>query len=234
MKTIIHKADTRGYFDHGWLKTNHTFSFARYHNPDRVNFGALRVLNDDTVEAGNGFGRHPHDNMEIITIPLHGELLHKDSMGNAEILKTGEVQVMSAGTGIFHEEHNASKNELLSLLQIWIFTDTKNIKPVYGQTYYEPNAALNAWQKLVTKSEEGTLHIHQDAVISRVFLSEGNSIEYSFRPQSFGSYVFIIEGEAETAGIKLSRRDGIGIYDAGNFSIKALKNSHILNIEVPE
>jgi len=234
MKTLLHKADTRGYFDHDWLKTSHTFSFARYYDSERVHFGALRVLNDDTISAGEGFGRHPHDNMEIITIPLQGGVLHRDSMANEEIIKAGEIQVMSAGTGIFHEEYNASNNEELTLLQIWIYPDTKNIKPTYSQIGFDPLEAENKWQKLVTKNEPGTLHIHQQASISRILLTEGNTVDYELNKSSFGAYIFLIEGEAEVAGIQLSKRDGLGISQAGNFSVRALKYSYILCIEVPE
>ncbi|MBN1118881.1 MAG: pirin family protein [Bacteroidales bacterium] len=234
MQTILHKANTRGHFNHGWLNTHHSFSFAHYYDPDRVNFGALRVLNDDIIHPGEGFGRHPHDNMEIITIPLEGGVLHRDSMGNEEIIKAGEVQVMSAGTGIFHEEYNASKESHLSLLQIWIFPKEKNIKPTYDQVEFDKTGAFNQWQKLVTKDEEGTLHIHQDAQISRTFLSEGKTLEYSLKESSYGSYLFVIDGEVSVNGSKLGKRDAIGINNVGKFEIHAKKDAHILNIEVPE
>ena len=234
MKTILHKNDSRGHFSFGWLDTHHTFSFARYYDPERVNFGALRVLNDDTVLAGEGFGRHPHDNMEIISIPLSGSLLHRDSMGHEEVIKPGEVQVMSAGTGIFHEEYNGSKNENASFLQIWIFPKEKNIKPVYDQKSFEKEAAQNKWQKLVTYDEAETLHIHQDAAISRTFLEAGKELDYTLMPGSFGSYIFVIEGSVEINNQQLNIRDGLGIWNTSEFKIKALENSYILNLEIPE
>lgn len=233
MKTILHKNETRGHFNFGWLETHHTFSFARYYDPERVNFGALRVLNDDTIKPGEGFGRHPHDNMEIITVPITGSVLHRDSMGHEEVIKAGEVQVMSAGTGIFHEEYNASESEDTSLLQIWIFPKDKNIKPVYNQTAFKTEPAKNAWQKLVTHNEPETLHIHQDAVISRVFLSQGNEIDYSLKDNSFGSYLFLIDGAAEIGGQTLNKRDGLGISGTKSFRIKAKSDAYILNLEIP-
>lgn len=233
MKTIIHKAETRGHFDHGWLNTWHTFSFAGYHNPERMHFGALRVLNDDTVAPAEGFGRHPHDNMEIITIPLEGKVLHRDSMGNDKYIEPGEVQVMSAGTGIFHEEYNGSKEEQLKFLQIWIFPDEKNIKPTYNQTVFNAEDALNSWQKLVSRKDENTLHIHQKANISRVFLTEGSSVKYNLNNGSFGSYLFIIDGEVQLEETNLTKRDGIGIYETNDFEITATKDSYVLNLEVP-
>lgn len=233
MNTIIHKSDSRGHFNFGWLDTRHTFSFARYYDPERVNFGALRVLNDDIIKPGEGFGRHPHDNMEIITIPISGSVLHRDSMGHEEVIKPGEIQVMSAGTGIFHEEYNASNEEDTSLLQIWIFPKEKNIKPVYNQTSFAKEPAQNNWQKLVTHNEPGTLHIHQDAVISRTYLSSGNEIEYTLKAGSFGSYLFVIDGSVEIDGQTLNNRDGLGIWAAKSFIIKAKSDSLILNLEIP-
>ena len=234
MKTIVHKSETRGHFDFGWLDTRHTFSFARYYDPERVNFGALRVLNDDIVKPGEGFGRHPHDNMEIISIPISGKLLHRDSMGHEQVIKTGEVQVMSAGTGIFHEEYNASKNDPTNFLQIWIIPKKRNVKPQYSQTYFNPEDAVNRWQRLVTNNDPDTLNIHQDAIISRVFLTEGESINYQTREDSFGSYVFLINGSIGIKNTLLDERDGLGISDVESFGIRALKDSYILNIEVPD
>jgi quercetin 2,3-dioxygenase len=233
MDTILHTASSRGHFDYGWLNTHHTFSFARYYDPQRVNFGALRVLNDDTIKPGEGFGRHPHDNMEIITIPISGSVLHRDSMGHEEVIKAGEVQVMSAGTGIFHEEYNASKSEDLSLLQIWIFPKEKNIKPVYDQQEFTTDPAKNLWQKLVTHNENNTLHINQDAVISRVILSKDKEIEYTYMINSFGSYLFVIEGSVELNGQLLNKRDGMGIYNSTGFKIKAAADSLLINLEIP-
>jgi redox-sensitive bicupin YhaK (pirin superfamily) len=234
MNFILHKADTRGYFDHGWLKTHHTFSFAQYLEPERMKFGKLRVINDDIIAPKEGFGKHPHDNMEIITIPIEGKLLHRDSMGNEEYIVPGEVQVMSAGTGIFHEEYNGSKNENLALLQIWIYPNEKNIIPTYNQKMFDANDALNKWQKLVTPDENGTLHIHQNATISRTFLTAGEKINYTLNPASYGSYVFLVEGELNMHDYHLDRRDGLGIYATDKFNITAIKDSYIINLEIPE
>jgi redox-sensitive bicupin YhaK (pirin superfamily) len=233
MKTLLHKSETRGHFDYGWLDTHHTFSFARYYDPQRENFGALRVLNDDIIKPAEGFGRHPHYNMEIITVPITGSVLHRDSMGHEEVIKAGEIQVMSAGTGIFHEEYNASNSEDTSLLQIWIFPKEKNIKPVYNQTLFEKSPAENAWQKLVTHNDPETLHIHQDAIVSRTFLDAGKELDYSLMDSSFGSYLFVIDGEIEIAGQTLNKRDGLGVSDTKSFSVKAKQDSYILNLEIP-
>ncbi|MBN2487095.1 MAG: pirin family protein [Bacteroidales bacterium] len=233
MELILHKNNSRGFFDYGWLVTRHTFSFARYYDPERVNFGALRVLNDDIIKPAHGFGKHPHDNMEIITIPLTGSLLHRDSMGHEEIIKPGEVQVMSAGTGVFHEEYNASDLENASLLQIWIFPKEKNIKPVYNQMAFDTAPAQNQWQKLVTLNEPGTLHIHQNAVVSRIFLEKGKNIEYQPGENSYGSYLFIIEGEISINGYTLEKRDGTGITGTKPFNIRAESHAQVLNIEIP-
>lgn len=234
MKFILHKADSRGFFDHGWLQTNHTFSFAQYFDSERVNFGKLRVLNDDIIAPNEGFGRHPHDNMEIITIPIDGKLLHRDSMGNEEYILPGEVQVMSAGTGIFHEEYNGSQNEELSLLQIWIYPNKQNIIPTYNQKNFDADEALDKWQKLVTSDKDNTLHIHQQATISRTFLTSGKKIEYSLSQSNFCSYIFLVEGEIEIHNNVLRRRDGLGISNTEKFSISAQQDSYILNFEIPE
>lgn len=234
MKTIIHKADTRGHFNYDWLNTYHTFSFARYYDPTRLNFGALRVLNDDVIKPNTGFGRHPHDNMEIITIPISGKLLHKDSMGHEEYIKTGEVQVMSAGTGIFHEEYNGSKEEDINLLQIWIHPKTNNVKPRYDQRLFDAEEAINNWQKLVSNKNGETLMINQDASISRVFLSKGKELDYNLQDTSFGSYIFVVNGEITINDTELSARDGIGIFDTNKLNVKANSDAYILNFEVPE
>lgn len=234
MKFILHKADSRGFFDHGWLQTHHTFSFAQYFDSERINFGKLRVLNDDIIAPNEGFGRHPHDNMEIITIPIDGKLLHRDSMGNEEYILPGEVQVMSAGTGIFHEEYNGSQNKELSLLQIWIYPNKQNISPTYNQKNFDADEALDKWQILVTSDKDNTLHIHQQAIISRIFLTSGKKIEYSLSQSGFCSYVFLVEGEIEIHNNVLRRRDGLGISNTEKFSITAQKDSYILNFEVPE
>ncbi len=231
MKTTLHRANTRGHADHGWLKTHHTFSFANYYDPERVHFGNLRVLNDDIIAPGTGFGKHPHDNMEIITIPLSGTVMHQDSMGHKQTIGPNEVQVMSAGTGIFHSEYNASEKEELSLLQIWIFPEKKNIKPVYDQVKFDTVEAQNKWQFLVN-GVNGPLRINQQASIARVFLSQGHEISYWHSSLSRKSYVFLIDGEIEAGNIALQPRDGLGIEEIEEFKIKALKDSYLINIEV--
>jgi redox-sensitive bicupin YhaK (pirin superfamily) len=233
MQTIFYTSESRGHFDYGWLNTYHSFSFARYYDPNRVNYGALRVLNDDVIKAGEGFGRHPHDNMEIITIPLSGEVLHRDSMGHQQTIRPDEVQVMSAGTGIYHEEYNASEKEDLSLLQIWIMPATKNIEPTYDQRSFDRMKAVNTWQKLVTSDEEDTLHINQEAIISRVFLSQGQTIDYITNPGSYGCFLFLIEGKIQVEGNEFKKRDAMGVSHIRHFSAEALQDSYILNIEVP-
>jgi hypothetical protein len=188
-------------------------------------------LNDDTIAPGTGFGKHPHDNMEIITVPITGKVLHQDSMGHTQTIGANEVQVMSAGTGIFHSEYNASETEDLSLLQIWILPQKRNIKPVYNQILFDPEEAKNRWQILVD-NENGPLKINQHAVISRVFLDEGNEVSYSLKEGSERSYLFVIEGSIEIYGVKFDERDGIGLEGTKEFKLKALTNALVLNIEL--
>lgn len=236
MNKIIHKSDTRGHSHYKWLDARHSFSFASYHDTNRVHFGALRVLNDDIIQGGGGFDTHPHDNMEIITIPIHGELKHKDSMGHEQVISENEVQVMSAGTGIFHSEYNASATEKINLLQIWIYPNKKNVKPVYDQKYFKTNEAINEWQFLVSNIDnpiDDTLTIQQDASIARTILKQDKEIEYRLQPNSYGSYIFIISGEIEIDGETYSDRDAVGISNVTDINIKAKKDSFIINIEVP-
>jgi len=230
MKTKIYKANTRGHANHGWLDTNFSFSFADYYNPERVHFGNLRVLNDDIVKAQNGFGRHPHDNMEIITVPVFGKLTHKDSMGHEQQIGENEVQVMSAGTGIFHSEFNNSDEEA-NILQLWIFPKTKNSKPTYNQTWFDPKDAEGEWQFLVNGGTS-PLTINQDARISRIKLNAGTEKAYTLLPVSHGSFLFLIEGKVEVDGNTLERRDALEITESGSFNIKSTTDSYILNIEV--
>jgi quercetin 2,3-dioxygenase len=231
MKTTIHKANTRGHANHGWLDTHHTFSFASYYNPERVHFGKLRVLNDDVVAPGMGFGKHPHDNMEIISIPLKGSLMHQDSMGHQQVIGEHEVQVMSAGTGIFHSEFNASSTDPANFIQIWILPDQKNIQPVYDQMAFNPNDATNQWQTLVDR-ENGPLKLNQDATLSRVFLSEGETITYTLKNTDRKAYLFVVEGDVIVADMQLSKRDGMGLEEINDFTIRANKDSYLINIEV--
>ncbi len=234
MKTIIHKADSRGFFDHGWLKAKHSFSFGRWYDPERVNFGALRVLNDDIIQPSTGFGMHPHDNMEIISVILEGAIQHEDSMGHKQVIRENEVQVMSAGTGIFHSEHNASKTSPLNLLQIWIFPKEKNIKPVYNQHLFGKEEAQNKWQRLVSNGSDGGLEINQDAFISRAFVDAGKEVLYTPGKSSFGTYLFVVEGYVIAGEDELFSRDAVGLVGADKFSVKAKSDAYVLAIEVPD
>lgn len=231
---IIHRAVTRGYFDHGWLKTNHTFSFAGYYDKSRVHFGMLRVINDDVIEPGKGFGTHPHDNMEIITIPITGSLAHKDSMGHKEIIKENEIQVMSAGSGLTHSEFNASETDLVNLLQIWVFPKEENIKPRYEQKLFDPFLMKNSLLQVVSpvKSDD-TLWINQDAYFSLSELDVGRKIEYKINKPGNGLYIFVIKGKINIDEELLNERDGMGIVDENIINVKAEIDSKILFIEVP-
>jgi len=235
VEKIIYKANTRGHFKNEWLDTWHSFSFADYYDRNRMNFGLLRVLNDDVVQPSTGFGKHPHDNMEIITVPISGSLTHEDSMGHKQEIKANEVQVMSAGTGIFHSEFNESSTEEVSLLQIWIYPAIRNIEPRYDQKSFDPKEAQNQWQLLVSSFEtkNGALNINQEAKISRVFLDKGKSLNYQLDEQSYGSFVFTVDGEIEIDSETLVGSDAMGISGINNFTISAKSNSYIINIEVP-
>ena len=237
MKKKMFKAKDRGTADHGWLKANFSFSFAHYYNPDNINFGVLRVLNDDYIQGGMGFGTHPHDNMEIITIPLKGALKHRDSMSNKWIpVHTGEVQVMSAGTGIQHSEMNNHPNEELNLFQIWIIPNKQNVAPRYDQKKFESKNRLNKLQTLVScinSPIEGSLAIHQEAIISRIDLEENTNFKYSLNKETNGVYLMVIEGIVSINENKLQKRDAIAIEQITNFEVKSEKNSELLFIEVP-
>lgn len=234
MKTTLYKSNTRGYFNHGWLKTNHTFSFAGYYDPKRTHFGLLRVLNDDTIDAGMGFGTHPHDNMEIVTIPLEGTLEHKDSTGHKEVLKTGEVQIMSAGSGLTHSEYNHSKDVPCTLLQIWVFPKERDITPRYDQRFFNPEERENKIHTLVSPEKNSkTLWINQDAYFSRAKLEAGKTLEYNINKKGNGVYIFLIDGKINVADQTLETRDGLGIEDTDKINLKAEMNSEILFIEVP-
>jgi hypothetical protein len=233
MKKIIHRADTRGYFDYGWLKTNHTFSFSSYYDPERINFGMLRVLNDDIVAAGQGFGTHPHNDMEIVSIPLSGALAHKDSTGTEEVIYPNDVQVMSAGTGILHSEYNYSKNKDTNFLQLWIFPDKKEHKPRYNQESFNPEDRRNKLMFIVSPDKsDGKLWLNQDAYLSMTDIEKDKSLNYRIHTKGNGVYIFLIEGKISIADVVLTKRDGMGIWDTGDFSIKANENSQILLIEV--
>jgi redox-sensitive bicupin YhaK (pirin superfamily) len=234
MKKIIHKANTRGYFDFGWLKTSHTFSFGKYHNPERINFGSLRVLNDDFVAPAQGFGTHPHNNMEIVSIPIKEGLAHKDNTGSEGVIFPNEVQIMSAGTGILHSEFNHSRDEELNFLQLWIFPDKKGHKPRYDQKTFEPEKRKNQLQTIVSPDKsDGNLWLNQDAYLSLADIDKERSVEYKLKKSENGIYTFLIEGNVSVADEYLSERDGIGIWDTDLFSIKAKEYSRVLLIEVP-
>lgn len=234
MKTVIHKAETRGHVNHGWLNSHHTFSFANYHKPERMNFGVLRVLNDDTVAAGMGFGTHPHDNMEIISIPLEGDLEHKDSMGNTTVIKEGDVQVMSAGTGVTHSEYNKNKDKEVKFLQIWVFPNKRNITPRYDQISLRDIEKENEFYQIISPHQEDQgVWINQDAWFHLGKFKEGNTDTYQIKKERNGVYAFILEGEVEINNQKLSKRDGMGIWNTDSFQVKALENARILLMEVP-
>ena len=234
MKKIIHKADSRGHFDYGWLKTYHTFSFSNYYDPERVNFGMLRVLNDDEIEGGQGFGTHPHSDMEIITIPLEGAVAHKDSSGGEGVIYPDEIQIMSAGTGIQHSEFNHLSDGTTKLLQLWIFPDKKGHKPRYDQKFFDSEERKNKLQFIVTsEKKDGNLWLNQDAYLALTDLGKDKSINYSIHTEGNGVYLFLIDGKISVGDETLSKRDGIGIWDTDDFSVLANSDSKILLIEVP-
>lgn len=234
MKTVLHKANTRGHANHGWLDTNHTFSFAHYHNPERMHFGVLRVLNDDFVDGGKGFGTHPHDNMEIISIPLLGDLEHKDSMGNTTVIKQNDVQIMSAGTGIQHSEYNKNKAQKVNFLQIWVFPKVRNIDPRYGQLTFNPEDRINKLQQIVSpiKNDEGVL-INQDAWFHLGNLKSGFNTDYKIKQKGNGVYAFVLEGDVTINDQKLNKRDGFGVWDVDVLTIKADTDAELLLMDVP-
>ncbi|HLO54040.1 MAG TPA: pirin family protein [Saprospiraceae bacterium] len=232
--TVLHKAETRGHANHGWLNSHHTFSFANYYNPERMHFGVLRVLNDDIVRGGNGFGRHPHDNMEIISIPLEGDLEHQDSMGNIAVIKNGDIQVMSAGTGITHSEKNKSLSNEVKFLQIWIFPNKKNVEPRYDQLTLNAEDRKNKLQQILSPSQDDDgVWIHQDAWFHLGSLDEGNTQTYQLKKEGNGLYIFVISGEITVGDQKLNNRDGFGIWDVSEINILADTNAEVLVMEVP-
>ena len=236
MKLEYNAAASRGFANHGWLQANHSFSFANFYNPEKMNFGTLRVLNDDLISPGMGFGTHPHDNMEIITIPLSGVLKHKDSMGNKwQEVKAGEVQVMSAGTGVQHSEINGSKTEFLSLFQIWILPYKNNVTPRYDQAYFKTPSAgeLQILVSSINNEKIFGLKIHQDAQISRINLKAGSNFEYVLKSKSHGVYVMQVTGVSEVSSQHLNQRDAVGISKVATFLVEAQEESQLLFIEVP-
>lgn len=234
MKTIFHKASERGHANHGWLNAHHSFSFASYHDPSKVHFGLLRVLNDDIVAPGMGFGMHPHDNMEIVTIPLSGTLEHKDSMGNIGVIKPNEIQAMSAGSGLMHSEYNHSKTEEINLLQIWVFPKVRNIAPRYDQRVFSAEEKEGKFKTIVAPVKtDDVMWINQDAYFSLGKFKAGSSVDYTIQHKANGAYIFIIEGQATIAGQDLGKRDAIGIWETETISISVSADSEILVIDVP-
>lgn len=232
--SVLHKAETRGEARHGWLLSRHTFSFANYYDPERIHFGALRVINDDIVDAGMGFGTHPHDNMEIISIPLEGDLEHKDSMGNVAVIKHGDVQVMSAGTGIFHSEYNKNRDQKVKFLQIWVFPNKKQVKPRYDQITLNVADRHNKLQQILSpNSDDEGVWIHQNAWFHMGNFEKGVTAEYQMMAPGNGVYAFILNGDATINGESLSARDGYGILDVEGVSIMADSDLEILLMEVP-
>ena len=234
MNTVLHKADTRGYANHGWLEARHSFSFANYYNPDRVHFGVLRVLNDDKIAGGMGFGTHPHDNMEIITIPLEGDLAHKDSMGNGTTIKSGDVQVMSAGKGILHSEFNAREHDFCKLLQIWIFPNKRNVEPRYDQITLDTDKMKNNFLQILSpNADDEGVWIHQNAWFHLGEFDQDKSFSYELKDKNNGVYIFLIKGKIEANGQELEQRDGFGIWNSPKIDFKTSEASKILVMEVP-
>ena len=234
MDAILHKANTRGHAAHGWLESWHSFSFGRYHDPTRMHFGALRVLNDDTVAPDAGFGQHGHDNMEIISIPLHGDLEHQDSMGNRQVIKQGDVQVMSAGTGITHSEKNANSDAFVKFLQIWVIPNQQNVSPRYAQQIFPEEQRHNKLLTIISPMghAEG-VNIYQNAWFSLSKLDRGNTVQYNLHDKNNGTYTFVLEGDVTVNEFALNRRDGLGLLAANSLLITADTDAEILIMEVP-
>ncbi|SFW55265.1 hypothetical protein SAMN02927921_02300 [Sinomicrobium oceani] len=235
MHTVLHKAETRGDANHGWLHSRHTFSFASYHDPERMHFGVLRVLNDDRVSAGMGFGTHPHQNMEIISIPLEGDLEHKDSMGNVAVIKSGDIQVLSAGTGITHSEYNKNKDKEVKFLQIWGFPNKQNVTPRYDQITLKAEDRNNRFQQVLSPNpDDAGVWIHQDAWFNMTRLEKGRELSYSLKnPENNGVYVFVLSGNVTVNNQSMNHRDGLGVWDVRELAIKADSDTELLLMEVP-
>ena len=233
-KTILHLADTRGDANHGWLQSKHSFSFANYYNPERMHFGMLRVLNDDKVEAGMGFGNHPHDNMEIISIPLEGDLEHKDSMGNMTVIHEGDIQVMSAGSGIQHSEYNKNKDRVVKFLQIWVFPNQRNVVPRYDQMTLNKVDRKNKMQQIVSPNvDDAGVWIHQNAWFHLADFDQGTAVDYTFKSDGNGLYVFVLKGDLKVDDQPLYTRDGLGVWETNSVRITAHSNAEFLLMEVP-
>ncbi|MFC7774360.1 pirin family protein [Flavobacterium sp. GCM10027622] len=231
---VVHKANTRGNANHGWLQSFHTFSFANYFNPERMNFGVLRVLNDDTVSGGMGFGKHPHQDMEIISIPLEGDLEHQDSMGNKTVIRNGDIQVMSAGTGVQHSEYNKNQDEAVKFLQIWVIPNKRGVQPRYDQITLQQEDRHNTLQQILSpNADDAGVWIHQDAWFHLGKLDSNFETDYTFKKEGNGLYVFVLNGDVTVNGHALNTRDGFGIWDVDNVSIKANSAAEVLLMEVP-
>ena len=234
VQTVLHKAATRGHANHGWLNSYHSFSFESYYNPERMNFGALRVLNDDTVDAGKGFGTHPHDNMEIISIPLEGDLEHKDSMNNVAVIKNGDIQVMSAGTGIYHSEYNKDRDQRVKFLQIWVYPNKKNVTPRYDQITLNQEDRHNKLQQILSPNpEDEGVWIHQNAWFHLGKFDKGESSDYKIKGEGNGVYIFVLSGDVKVNEQLLNTRDGYGIWNTESFTITAETDAEFLLMEVP-
>lgn len=230
---VYHAADTRGHANHGWLDTYHSFSFANWHNPDRMHFGALRVLNDDYVAGGGGFGTHPHDNMEIVSIPLEGDLQHQDNMGNTAVIRSGDVQIMSAGTGVMHSEKNHSSSDAVRFLQIWVFPNERDIAPRYDQESFDRAAERNGFLTVVSPDGADGVRMHQNAWFHLSSWDAGHADSYQLHGAGQGVYAFVLEGEVTIDGRTLSRRDGLGVWDTDAVEIAASEDARFLLMEVP-
>lgn len=234
MKTLLFKASDRGTADYGWLKPNYYFSFAQYHNPQKVHFGLLRVLNDDFIAGGGAFPTHPHDNMEIVTIPFTGALKHKDSTGGEGVIKAGDIQIMSAGSGVQHSEANASATDPVTLFQVWVFPKERNIKPRYDQKTFDIAERANKWQTVVSPIDaDNALWINQDARFSLTNLQAGKEISYTNGFTNNGVFLVVINGSVEVNGQQLNKRDALGISETESFTVKALEDAELLAIEIP-
>ncbi|MDW3651453.1 MAG: pirin family protein [Bacteroidia bacterium] len=234
MNTVLHKAESRGQANHGWLNSHHSFSFANYYNPERMHFGVLRVLNDDVVSEGKGFGTHPHDNMEIISIPLEGDLEHQDSMGTKAVIREGDIQVMSAGTGVFHSEYNKNPDKAVKFLQIWIFPNKKNVEPRYDQLSLKEVEKQNEFYQILSpNAEDQGVWIHQDAWFQIGNFESGASDTYKLNKSGNGVYAFVLEGEVSIEGQGLNKRDGFGVWNTDKIEVKANSDAKVLLMEVP-
>lgn len=234
MKTVFHPSDSRGYANHGWLEARHSFSFASWYQPDRLHFGALRVLNDDIIQGGMGFGTHPHDNMEIVTIPLKGDLEHKDSMGNSAVIREGDIQVMSAGTGVQHSEYNNSPDKEINLFQLWLFPNKQNVKPRYDQLPIRSLHQKNEFFQILSPSaNDQGVWIHQDAWMHILDADQDQSFDYVLQSPENGVYLIVIEGEVEVDNQTLYRRDAIGIWETDKLTIKTKTDAELLLVQVP-